>query len=760
MGKANRPSKTRRGSADPILLAQLSRAVEEKHGADAIRILARLEPDTFDPPALELAAKALFMRALQGYASGAHINAAIADLSLASRYQPANPQIWFHLGLAFLKAGLYSKGMWSLRKAVELRPGSSRYTYHAAWAGLASQSQEAPKWISRLDTSARETRFLKACSELLAGWNSPDAAHSRDGFMESVAAGNGSTQPLPAAIGTLSLGSGELGAGPGDSEQGAGSEFLLLRALAAAVTQPDADLRPGASHLREAALADPDNPVIQLALGNLELQQRNPGRALECLEAAVRGGIRTPELTQCLARLHLRRAVQEFDGGNQDSARLSLERAGTLAPDLEPWIRQCKQPSMASKALRLAQQGDLAAAVLLWREMEKSSTAYLPVLHNLALAYERLQDWEKAASYWQRWIRACSSHGSALRDQVFASEAWRKLGNCLLQAGRGPEAAAAFRSVLAAAPEDAEARESLAHLSMEAENWDEAIRHMEFLQQNQKESSTRWTQLGMARLMKDDLEGATQAWNRAVELEPGNEAAQSYLVEALESRLSAMSPKEYAMKGLPLIQKMIERLPKHFAPHLVLAKYFFTFNDRKRGKDSVERALQTELQNPEAWTGALKIFLEYGTRADCDRLGERILKSFGHHPAAQGAAGSLFLSHGLEKQAAKHFRAAMENCTRALIPLQIARAYVGQGYTEEGERHARLALELDARNAEAHALLATILFMDGKRQLATEQLRIARSLAEETGDSELLITLEELEDMSVLARQLSVLFRR
>ncbi len=742
----------REDAATRQLLEDLSRAVQQERGVEAVRILSRLQSGTLDPHALELAARALYIRALQGYAAGASLNGIISDLSQASRYHPQNPRIWFHLGLAYVKSGLHSKGMWAFRKAADLEPENARYTYHAAWTAVAGQSQDAELWLSRLDSSASEAHFLRASFVFLPAPGKPVFASTGALPSQQLACCDS------AAAGTSS----DAHAAVVRSEVEPSPALLLLRTLAPSCSSrvPSLEASPVPADpigewaaLREAAASAPENPVIRLALGNHELRLGSGEAALEYMEAARQGGLQAPELTRCLARLYLRKGAQALREGEGTGGYSYLEQAGILDPDLKPWVVRCRASFLGTKAYRLAAAGDLAAAIPLWKELDKEERS-LPILHNLALAYERLKDSEKSVHYWQKWIRARFSPDPQAADSLLAAEARRRLAKCLLESDRPGEAADAYRRVLAQSPDDTDAHEKLARISMHEDEWDQAIQHLEFLQRTQPESSTRWTQIGLSRLMKDDVAGATAAWNRALELEPANEAAQGYLLEALEERLSVMSPKQYATQGLLLIQNLIQLLPRHFAPQLVMARYFYSFNNRKRARDSIERALQLQPQNPLAWTKALHLILDFGTKSDLDRFDTRILDERRHDAHLQERAGMLYLEHGHQEKAKLHFSAAIEDSADSRIPFSIGQAYVRAKDPEEAERYARLALERDPGSGDNHVLLAMALLMQGKNKPGNKQLEIAGSIARETGNEELTVLLEDLRAMRHFERLL------
>jgi tetratricopeptide (TPR) repeat protein len=722
--------KAKGGAFSVDLRAQLLQAVSERRIDEAVRALSRLQHGDLDPEASKAAAWTLLARALQGYSTGAHVNAAISDLSLAARHLPSSHLIWFHLGLAYLKAELENKALWAFRKAVDLDPQNSRYTYHAAWAAVAGRSADAQKWIALMDQSAQETRFLKAACELLESKPLPeyelasgDLAASEDGeihFLESVASSILESQRNH------------------DSRQTAVAGFPPRTAISL-------DLRPGADHLRRAAMLAPGNAVVQLALGNLELSTGNREAALKHLESATKLNSRNPELVQRLARLYLYQGSRVMAAGERDEGLLLLEKARTLEPDLEPWVQKSKGDFLAGQAYALAGEGKFADAVLLWKQIEAREAGGLPVLHNLALAYEQLKDFEKAAQYWKRWNRARLAQQVGSQDPAFDAEVWRRLAQCFMKADLDNDAADAFRHVLTRTPGDLAAHEALASLCMDAEQWEEALKHLEHLQKSQPESTTRWTQIGYARVMLDDLEGATQAWSRAIELEPGNEAAQAHLVVALEERLECMSAIQYRLDGLRVIQEAIHRMPKHYGPELVLAKYFFGFNYHKKGKEALQRAIELAPDCARAWLYALGLLQRFGTAVDCSRLGERLLREHGGQPDLLGPAGVFFIKHGYRKMAARLFEAAMRCSSSALVPLNIARAYIDAGCSDKALPYARSAVDREPHHPEAHFLQGLIHLELGKEDKAADSLRVARALAVEKGDEDLLDVIGEVE---------------
>ncbi len=127
-------------------------------------------------------------------------------------------------------------------------------------------------------------------------------------------------------------------------------------------------------------------------------------------------------------------------------------------------------------AATAAESGDWSRAAELWlaaREILGSSDSLgspRPLLHNLALAYERLERWEDAADAWRGMLRtrprrkAASQRAAdepALSDQQWAWVRTRII-TCYQQADRPDLALAVFRQIIKEDPNDLDARVQLA----------------------------------------------------------------------------------------------------------------------------------------------------------------------------------------------------------------------------------------------------------------------------------------------------------
>lgn len=703
---------------------RLLAAVREGRVADAVKALSLLPPDAAGPEAGAAAAWALLARALHGYSTGASANSAVADLSLATRYLPAHALVWFHLGLAFLKAGMEKKALWALRKAVELEPGSPRFLYHAAWAALAADSLEAPGWLDRLDASRPGTRFLRAAQQVLlgAGAAATDAGapHSEPASMIFL---RGVACCLQAACG---------GAAPAQSPDRIAEILARL------------DFGPGADLFERAARLGPHNGVVRLAAGDLQIQRGDYRAALEHMQAAAQSPLKLAGLAECVSHLHLHESCR---GVEDEPDHEAPDRRVTSGPDAKDpdAVRRARQAVLAARASRMAREGKLPEAIVLWKQIEGFGSPEPALLHNLALAYELLGDPEKAATYWRRWNRLRLARRSGPGDAAFEAAAHVRLARSFMAAGLTEDAARAFETALRFAPGDLEAREALAALCEDRERWGEALVHLEYLLKRRPDSSTLLTRTGLARMMNDDVAGATEAWSRAIELEPLNQAAQRYLIQALQDRLAGMSAQEYRRAGLRLIQDVADRLPGQYGPELVLAEYMYSLGERKKGKEAVQRALRLGAGLPEAWLEAFCILDRYGGRRECRLLADRLLEEHADRPEFLAPFGQLLLRRGYFKEASPLFEAAMRHSKNELVPRDIARGYLGAGYGKQACAWAERALARAPNDPEALFIFALGCHVQGDAERAKEAMGKARMLARKSGDRDLLQWIEEFD---------------
>ncbi len=150
-----------------------------------------------------------------------------------------------------------------------------------------------------------------------------------------------------------------------------------------------------------------------------------------------------------------------------------VTRQGVRHNALNPLLVQ----ALDQGAQQAAREGEWQQAVLLWEDARQlvgsSSTLGSPrlLLHNLALAYEILEEWTAAAEMWRAMMRtrprkAKSEEEKAADPQDYTDAQWawirKRVITCYQHAGEPGEAVKVFRQAIKSDPDDLDMRIQLA----------------------------------------------------------------------------------------------------------------------------------------------------------------------------------------------------------------------------------------------------------------------------------------------------------
>jgi tetratricopeptide (TPR) repeat protein len=196
--------------------------------------------------------------------------------------------------------------------------------------------------------------------------------------------------------------------------------------------------------------------------------------ALKLWQRAMEAGATPVWLRENLAVLLLDQLTTLYDAGNvSDAAALaqrSIRLPGSAAFD------ELRLLALDRGAYAAALAGDWPRAAELWEAARQvlSGSANLgsprPLLHNLALAYERCERWEEAADSWRGMLRTRPRRKAASRstaeESALSEQQWawvrERILTCYKQAGRPDEAVVVFRQIIKEDPNDLDTRVQLA----------------------------------------------------------------------------------------------------------------------------------------------------------------------------------------------------------------------------------------------------------------------------------------------------------
>lgn len=378
---------------------------------EALQAWAPLGPT--DPAVRRAMAEALFRRAL----SAAAVDA-LADLRKAHELARDDLRFVFHLGRLLHRDGERAAAEQHYRTVLTREPG------HAAAARLLAllQLEQQPD----ADLSA-----LPGMSPAVERWLAPALAVLR-------------ATPVPAdesALGALWRGLSQLAAG----DPVAGASLADERSL------PSAELHRLRRYYRglAAAIAGDEEAALKHWTQLFESGARPPGleEQLAPLIYARLESLMAADDAAAAAALAERWATLNGGTAFDELCLLALNQGAQVAAASNDWPRAVVRWE--------------AARQLLSRNSKLGSPR--PLLHNLALAYEQLEHWEKAAEAWRAMLRTRkrSASADAQEDQRWA---WvrKQIIKCYREAERPDEAVTVFRQMIKLEPNDIDLRLELA----------------------------------------------------------------------------------------------------------------------------------------------------------------------------------------------------------------------------------------------------------------------------------------------------------
>jgi tetratricopeptide (TPR) repeat protein len=399
-------------------------------------------------------------RGLHAFQAGRFPEAVAAWTPLAAR----DPAVRAALAEAHFRRALagppLAPAVDDLRRAVELAPEQPRYRFHLARylhrdGDLAAASEQYRAALERDSSSASAATLLA-----LAALEQSPRADLADlpGFTPAVSR-------LIAPAQALLRGD----AVPDDDQSPVGRFWRGLARAAGADAAASDDLDD------ERSLPAPVlNALRRYYRGVTAARAGDAETALKLWQRTLESGIVPARMRENLAVLLLEQLAALVDAG--DVAGAAALAQSTVGLPGSAAFDELRLLALDQGAYTAATAGDWERAAELWqvaRELLGSSDSLgspRPLLHNLALAHERLERWEEAADAWRAMLRTrprrkvaskSAADDSALSDQQWAWVRTRII-TCYQHAGRPDQALAVFRQIIKEDPNDLDVRVQLA----------------------------------------------------------------------------------------------------------------------------------------------------------------------------------------------------------------------------------------------------------------------------------------------------------
>lgn len=464
-------------------------------------------------------AEACFRRAL---ATRHPLPSALTDLRRATELLPGEARYWYHLGLTLHRANQLEEARIAYARAADLglqRRGVSFVRGLAEIEHTPHRSLDTLPYLSPDDLNA-----LAPIAALLRGEPQAVLTAVPSNWLERLS-------PLIHPNPTTKLWQGLAYLASGDA----------AKALATLTLPKGQQLRAGAEQVRvfyhglaAAATGDPQAALIEwTAAARSASKESLPSR-----------------MSQGIIQLHAQR-LYDLQAAGQWAELLKQAQAPLALTPGESFLLQISLIAANRLAVAAVQAGEWATALTHWQTMRDLLEAHPdlgplpPVLRNLAIAREALEQWKLAAEAWAALLgtlpkRVSKKQASRLTADIplEVQRVWlrRRVLDNYKRAGRPDQAIAYYKQAVKAAPDNLDLRLELASALL-ANNQTAAGRNElnRILDKDQKHIS--------AHLLMADLYQARGEWSAAEQslrhvlaVDPGHEVARRGIAQMMVSR--------------------------------------------------------------------------------------------------------------------------------------------------------------------------------------------------------------------------------
>jgi len=351
---------------------------------------------------------------------------------------------------------------------------------------------------------------------------------------------------------------------------------------------------------------------------------------------------------------------------------------------------------------------------------------------------------------------------NALREYVRAAdlmpedrEAQTKAGTFLLLAGRFQDADGLAQRMLQRNPNDVDAQILHANALAGLKDMDGAVEAFEKAVEMDPQRASSYSDLGSAQAVKGDKDKAEAAFRKAIQINPNSASAHLSLANFLWANGKLDEAEKEMRRGLELDPKnitgnramamyyMVTKRPAAAEPHLKVvaeltpgpnAKYFLSEYYLRQGRvDEARAVLQPLLKVDDSFIGGsvrlARVEVFAGKNDEAHRLIEGVLAREPKNAEALITRGKLYLSEGNTVNALSTLKTATEANPRSIeAQLALAQTYAARGAIREATTAYNDALKLNGNDLDARLGLARLQINNGS---AAEALPLIVKVVEE-----------------------------
>ena len=485
--------------------------------------------------------------------------------------------------------------------------------------------------------------------------------------------------------------------------------------------------------------------IADYYLGVIAQRRDDLAQAIAYWAKAFDKGLETPHLKSNLLLAYTLQAEELLSTDQTDDA-LNLVETGLLIDTSNPRLLDMYNTILLEKGYAQAERGNWEAALNGWQQIGDISGANARALAaNMAIAYEKLEDWRQAAEAWREFARRRpmkeGSEGWLSPEQV--ALLWARVSLLYARAGLLEDAATTLKNALNHQPDDVLLQLNLARIYAQDERFEAAGNQVDrILKKHPKHVETLVLRAELAEVAPgwawSPYQPGIRAWK--VVLETGDEAytplARQRLAglyeESAEEKLFWLSDISGALSDFETALS--------FAPqnHLLRAHYIGTILTTNGDRANLQSHFdQIDLAD---WSALHHLIDSWHIAEEHDEARALLDKAEQAKPLDSTffvGVANCAINREQEAIAQTYIDEAIKRTpddeSRLDVTIEIATLYIDTDNPAEGERILRGVLREDPRYGPAHRSIANFKLRQGHIKSASDHLRKAEKWARDAG---------------------------
>ncbi len=641
-------------------------------------------------------------------------------------------------------------GVEDLRRALEMYPDDPRFTYHLGLGlHLQGNQKEAVRIYEKLrkdESEIAERAAFPLALSLLQQEKPPEEHPVWDDLSETERAMLRDVQtfrrrPYKLDDAAPPLWHGVVALDEGDLEK---ATSLLQEAL-------------------DASEAAEKSAFIHYYLGNAAGQQEDWETARQHWIEAESLGMTSPSLTLNLGESFHRLAEARLEEDDAKSALRAARKATRYRPD-KPSLKELRAQAHHRLGYQAANQGDWSQAEEQWQKAYDLEDGSFRAAYNLALAYERHEDYLQAGETWREVLRRRprkDDHRDAISDEEVA-QLWKRAAQAYVKAGEYDEAVHVYRMAVKWNPDNLETRMELVRGLLDNGQFQAAENELGRILDRDSEYVPALVLMGevlAAHARWWEQSAAPSYLQRALELEPSNLEAQQalidyYLNEAEDSlRWGRL---EYAYE---MLQQALDHQPQNVDVLTLLGRCHVMADEMDEVQACVARILDRDKLTMREYMACIDLWLRAEKPEKIAQVITQAEETLPNVPPdAYMAIGTYYLQDAryTEEKDVELAREWLERAVEhsgpdSLVLLQIGEmlSAITQQYDLAAE-YLNRAIEADQKPSAAYTSLALISLRQGDQRQGRRYLRKAETIARQEKDYEELDRIRALREMATM----------